>query len=139
MYGNLQDSNYDSKSSGSIDNLGKVPQRGKTNGGLGGDNQDMKGGNNQNSKSHMSSLIPSSGSSRKSIMMRDRHQSASQAHDNNFIQDSDGIPYTQHIDNAYALAYQNNTVSEVVVNDKEKKDKKKQPVPEPVEEIKKCK
>ncbi|ORX47939.1 hypothetical protein BCR36DRAFT_405248 [Piromyces finnis] len=137
MYDSLQDVGSDSKPSGSIDNLSKMNQRGKgNNNNFGNDNQDTKGGN-QNSKSHMSSFIPSSGSSRKSIIGKDRHQFTSQVHDSNFIQDADGVPYSQYIDNAYALAYQNSAAAEVVVNDKEKKDKKKQNVPEPVVESKK--
>eukprot|EP00833_Pecoramyces_ruminatium_P006888 jgi/Orpsp1_1/1180920/evm.model.c7180000075125.1 len=133
MYGYNMDSSTDQKQSGSIENLSKSTQKGKANG---GDNQDSKSNsNNQNSKSHVANLLPSSGSSRKSFMVRDRHQS-SQGH-NNFLHDSDGVPYVQYIDNAYNLAYSNNTVTEVVIADKEKKDKKKQNTTEPVVETKK--
>jgi len=133
MYGYNVDASTDQKQSGSMDNLTKSTQKGKTNG---GDNQDSKNNNgNQNNKGHASNLLPSSGSSRKSFMVRDRHQS-SQGH-NNFFQDLDGVPYVQYIDNAYNLAYSNNVAAEVVVADKEKKEKKKQNATEPVIETKK--
>ncbi|ORX79042.1 hypothetical protein BCR32DRAFT_294674 [Anaeromyces robustus] len=133
MYGNNQDSTTDQKQIGSTDNLSKNTQKGKSN----NDNQDSKNtNNNQNSKSHNLTLLPSSGSSRKSVMVRDRHQSPNQVQDIKFLLDADGIPYIQYIDNAYNIAY-NNTISEVVNSDKDKKDKKKQNTNEQTPEIKK--
>jgi len=141
MYGNSLDNSVDSKQSPSMENISKTAQRGKTNGNNNSmDNQDFKNGSNPLGKGHTASLLPSSGSSRKSAMIRDRHQSSSQGRDSTFLVDSEGVLYTQYIENAYQLAYSNNVVSEVVVNDKEKKDKKKQNnnSGETVTETKKC-